>query len=642
MKKGKYEHLFSPIKINTLEVKNRIFMPPMCTAYATIQGEVTDRLIAYYVERAKGGPGLINVEFTYVSRPGKIYDHMTGLYDDQMIPGYQKLADAVHKAGAKIAIQLSHAGRRTHSNATGEIPVAPSPIPRLNGEVPRELTIDEIQGLIEAFVNAAGRAQKAGFDAVMIHMAHGYLINQFLSPLSNRRQDPYGGSLEGRSRFATEILRKTREKVGKDFPITCRFCGDEFLPGGFDLNQSKQVARKLEENGMDAIDVSTGPHESPYSGAAPSYRAPGFLTHLSQGLKEVVQIPVGIVGRIHDPVLAEKILAEGKADFISIGRALIADPDFPNKVLEDRLEEVRPCTSCNLGCSDRMGQQLDISCATNPMVGREMDFRVEPASQRKRVLIIGGGPAGLEAARVAALRGHEVFLYEKEKKLGGQLNLAAKPPGKVEYQKLAKYYESQMKKMKVNIAYKEANRKEIGTVKPQVIILATGGRPNADHGIKIDTDSVSTAWDILKGKRMVGERVVMIGGGQVGCETADFLLEQGKKLTILEMTGSLAADMSEKAKKILLDKLVRSGVEVITQALVTEISDSEIKLERAGLKEKIKDFDHVVLALGTVSESSLLKKMGKVNIPVFSVGDCVRPRKAMEAIREGFELALEI
>jgi 2,4-dienoyl-CoA reductase-like NADH-dependent reductase (Old Yellow Enzyme family) len=361
-RKEKLKHLFSPIKIKTIEVKNRIFMPPMDTGYATIGGEITDRQIAYYVERGKGGVGFINVEFTYVTPSGKIYEHMTGLHHDDMIPGCKKLVDAVHESGAKIAIQLAHGGRRTRSKVTGEIPVAPSPVPGLNGEVPRELSIAEIQGLIEAFARAALRARQAGFDAVMIHMAHGYLINQFLSPLSNKRQDRYGGDLEGRSRFAVEILRKIKEEVGQDYPVTCRLCGDEHLPGGFDLHQSRLVARKLEENGIDAIDVSTGPHDSIYVGSAPSYIEPGFLTHLSKGIKSAVGIPVGIVGRINDPVLAEQILAEGKADFVSMGRSLIADPELPNKAFEGRLEEIRPCTACNLGCIEQMNLQLDIFC----------------------------------------------------------------------------------------------------------------------------------------------------------------------------------------------------------------------------------------------------------------------------------------
>lgn len=642
MDTGQFEHLFSPIRINTLEVKNRLFMPPMCTDYATIRGEPTDRLIAYYRERAKGGVGLINVEFTYVNPEGRVFEHMTGLYADGMIPGYQKLVDAVHEAGAKIAIQISHAGRRTHSMVTGEIPVAPSPVPRLNGEVPRELTIDDIQELINDFVRAAVRAKEAGFDAVMVHLAHGYLIHQFLSPLSNKRQDRYGGDLDGRSRFAIEILQKIREKVGVDFPITCRFCADEYMPGGFDLDQSKKVAKKLEEEGIDAIDISAGTHETDYIMSAPSNTQPGFLTHLSKAIKEVVQVPVGIVGRISDPVLAEQILEEGKADFISMGRALIADPELPIKASLGRLDDIRPCTACNLGCNDRMYFQLDITCQTNPMAGRELYFTIEHAPRKKKIMIIGGGPAGLEAARVAALRGHEVLLYEKEKGLGGQLNLASIPPGKIEYRKLIQYYEYQMKKLRVNIIYKEADKEEINQVKPDVIIFATGGRPHTGEGIRMESSSIVGAWELLGGEKSVGEKVVIVGGGQIGCETADFLLDQRKKITILEMTENVAYDMSKRARKLVLDKLTKGGVEIIKRALVTEISDSEMTYESMGLKQKLRDFDHVILAVGTVSDSALSREVGEMDVPVFSVGDCVSPRRAIEAIRDGFEVALEI
>jgi 2,4-dienoyl-CoA reductase-like NADH-dependent reductase (Old Yellow Enzyme family)/thioredoxin reductase len=639
-----FKNLFSPIKIHSMEVKNRIFMPPMGTMYAKINGEVTDRLIAYYVERGKGGVGCIVVEFTNVRRDGNTNDLAnTALYDDGLIPGYRKLVDAVHGTGTKIAIQLAHAGRRAHSKVIGEIPVAPSPIPRLNGEVPRELTIDEIQAIIEDFARAAARAQKAGFDAVNLHMAHGYLINQFLSPRSNHRKDQYGGDLEGRSRFAIEVLRRTRDKVGEDFPITCRLCGDEVIPGGFDLKQSRVVAQKLEENGADAIDISGGANEGLYgSGAAPSYRPLGFMTPFSQAIKEVVTIPVGIAGRIHDPFLAEKILEERKADFICLGRPLIADPELPRKLLEGRLEDIRPCTSCNLGCIDRIYRQLDMSCQTNPMVGREMECGIDRASKKKKILIIGGGPAGLEAARVAALRRHKVILYEKEKRLGGQLNLASKPPHKVEYEKLVQYYENQMNKLKVQVIHKEAQKEEIRKIKPDAIILATGGKPHQGQGIKIHSNRVCSAWEVLKGEKSVGESVVIIGGGQVGCETADFLLERGKKVTLLEMQANVGMGMHERSRIILVDKLIRGGVNIVKQAVVKEISDSEIKFEREGLKERLKEFDNVVLALGTVPENTLAKKLSTIKVPIFSIGDCVSPRKAVEAIREGFDLGREI
>ena len=637
-----FSHLFSPIRINRLELKNRFVMPPMCTGFATIRGEITDRLIAYYVERAKGGVGLVNVEFTSVTPTGKVFEHMTGIYDDRMIQGHKRLVDAVHKAGVKIAIQISHAGRRTHSTVTGEIPVAPSPIPRLNGEVPRALSIDEIKSLIAAFGRAAVRAEKAGYDAVMIHMAHGYLVHQFLSPLSNTRQDRYGGDIEGRTRFALEILREIRKCLGRDFPITCRLCGDEYLQGGFDLTQSQYVAKKLEENGIDAIDVSAGTHETDYMISAPSQMSPGFLTHLSKAIKEVVQIPVGIVGRINHPALADRILEQKEADFISMGRALIADPELPIKAFEGRLNDIRPCTACNMGCNDRMYYQLDISCQVNPMVGRESDFAITSSAKQKRVMIIGGGPAGLEAARVLSLRGHEVILYEKDKRLGGQMNIASIPPGKMDYRSLIEYYENQMVKLKVNVVFKEAGKKEIAETQPDVLIFCTGGRSKTVEQIKINNCSVLSAWDVLSGESLPGNRIIIVGGGQVGCETAEFLLKQNRKIIILEMTDQLAADMSKRARKVTMDNLIEGDVDIIKSALVKEVSEHEIRLERGGLTQKIKGFDHIVFALGTVPERDLLREVGDSGIPTYAIGDCVSPRRALEAIREGFDTALDI
>jgi 2,4-dienoyl-CoA reductase-like NADH-dependent reductase (Old Yellow Enzyme family)/thioredoxin reductase len=637
-----FARLFSPVRINGLEIKNRFFMPPMCTGFATVGGEITDRLVAYYAERAKGGVGLINVEFASITPAGKVFDHMIGIYDDRLIPSHKRLVDAVHKAGSKIAVQISHAGRRAHSTVTGEIPIAPSPIPRLNGEVPRALSIDEIKSLISAFGMAGIRAEKAGYDAVMIHMAHGYLIHQFLSPLSNTRQDPYGKDIQGRSRFAIEVLCEIRKQLGKDFPITCRLCGDEYLEGGFDLSQSRYTAKMLEENGIDAIDVSAGTHETDYIISAPSQMPPGFLTHLSKGIKEVVRIPVGIVGRINDPALAERILEKKEADFVSMGRPLIADPELPVKAYEGRLNEIRPCTACNMGCNDRMYYQLDISCQVNPMAGRELDFAITPSSRKKRVMIIGGGPAGLEAARVSALRGHEVFLYEKDERVGGQLNLASIPPGKADYRRLIQYYESRMEKLKVNVLFKEAGRKEIAETRPDILIFCTGGRPKTVPQILINNCSVLNAWEVLKGAGVNGDRVIIVGGGQVGCETAEFLLKQNKRVTILEMTGQLASDMSKRARRVMMDHLMEGVVDIIQNAVVQEISQTEIRFERAGLSQKIRDFDQVLFALGTVPEQSLLKEVGDIGIPSYAIGDCVSPRRVLEAIREGFDTAIKL
>lgn len=642
MSGASYPHLFSPININSITFKNRIVMPPMCTNFATIGGAVTERMIAYYTARALGGVGLINVEFAYVRPDGKVFEHMLGIYDDKLIPGLQRLTEAVHKGGAKIFIQIAHGGRRAHSDITGTAPVAPSAIPRLSGEVPHELSKEEIEELIQAFILAASRAKKAGFDGIMLHMAHGYLLQQFLSPFSNKRQDEYGGDLEGRARFPLEILRGIRKEVGGDYPISCRLCGDEFIKGGFDLNQSISVAKMLAANGANFLEISAGTHETGFMITAPPYYPMGFLSPLSAAIKKEVNIPVGIVGRIHKPEVAEQILEEGKADLIAVGRALIADAEWANKAKEGKPEAIRPCLSCNQGCADRMYWQRDISCTVNPLVGRETIFPMQIASKKKKVIIIGGGPAGLEAARVAASRGHNVYLYEREKKLGGQLNIASIPPGKGRLEELRAYMIREIEKLSIKVIHKNLTAADIRKINPHWIIIAVGGKPKLMENDSFDDPRVVTAWDVLLRKKEVGDKVLIIGGGQVGLETAHFLLEQGKEITILEMLKQVGFDMSPRARKMVLEKLVQGGVEIITEAKALLFDNGEVIFERGGLKEKIKGTDSIILAVGTEAEDPKIPELKKLKLPVKFIGDAFSPRKLLNAIHEGFDIGMEI
>jgi 2,4-dienoyl-CoA reductase-like NADH-dependent reductase (Old Yellow Enzyme family)/thioredoxin reductase len=642
MAENRYPRLFSPIAIHTMTLKNRVVMPPMCTAYATIAGAVTDRLISYYAARARGGVGLINVEFTYIHPPGKIFDHMLGIYDDKLIPGLRRLTEAVHREGAKIIIQISHGGRRVHSDITGSVPVAPSAIPRLNGETPKELSSTEIEELIQAYITAARRAKKAGFDGVMIHMAHGYLIQQFLSPLSNLRNDRYGGDLEGRSRFALEILKGIRKELGDDYPITCRLCGDEYVKGGFDLNQSIRLSKMLEANGMNAIEVSAGTHETPQVMSAPPYYPMGFLSHLSEGIKKEVKIPVGIVGRIHTPELAEQLLEQGKADLIAIGRALIADPGWSKKAQEGKPLTICPCISCNQGCNDRMYFQQDISCTVNPSVGREVTFPVEPARKKKKVLILGGGPAGLEAARIAAIRGHEVHLYEKEKQLGGQLNIASVPPAKEEIKKFKEFLLREIERLPIQVMHGELNGKALKTLSPDLMVVAVGGRPLKIEGLGFENEKVISAWEVLFRRKEAGSRVIVIGGGQVGLETAHFLLEEGKEITILEMLKRVGQDMSARARKMVLEKLAQSGVEILTESKALSFENGDVVYNRAGVVDRMKGVDSVVIAVGTAPQEIGNLDLGRSGIPIRWVGDASVPRKLFDAIHEAYNLAVEI
>jgi 2,4-dienoyl-CoA reductase-like NADH-dependent reductase (Old Yellow Enzyme family)/thioredoxin reductase len=638
----KYPRLFSPLTLHTMTLKNRVVMPPMCTDYATIGGAVTDRLIEYYTTRARGGVGLIDVEFAYVHPAGKVFEHMLGIYDDKLIPGLRRLTDSVHQGGAKIIIQIAHGGRRGHSDITGLTPVAPSPIPRLNGETPKELSLAEIEDLIQAFILAAARARKAGFDGVMIHMAHAYLLQQFLSPFSNARTDRYGGDLEGRARFPLEIVKGVRRELGDDYPVTCRLCGDEFLKGGFDLAQSIQVAKMLEANGVNAIEVSAGAHETGQVITAPPYYPMGFLSPLSEGIKKAVGIPVGIVGRIHTPDTAEQLLEQGKADLIAVGRGLIADPEWPKKAQEGRPETIRPCISCNQGCSDRMYFQKDISCTVNPVVGREGTFPMEPARRRKKVLILGGGPGGLEAALVAAKRGHTVQLYEKKEELGGQLNIASVPPAKEKIREFKEFLIREIKGLPIKVVHGKLDAKTLRKISPDLLVVAVGGKPKAIEGPGFEDRKVVSAWEVLSGERTVGKRVVIIGGGQVGLETAHFLLGEEKEITVLEMLKRTGEDMSPRARKLILEKLIQGGVEILTESKALSIEKGDLVFDRAGLVEKMKGMDSIIIAVGTDSQDEEIPGLGKSRIPLRRIGDAAAPRKLFDAIHEGYQAGIEI
>ena len=428
----KYAAVFSPIKIKNLLLKNRIVFPPMATWYATSFGEVTPRLISYHRERAAGGVGLNFVEFTVIDPHGKLDPHMLGAYDDAQVPGLKALAQAVHDAGGKIALQISHAGRRARSsNNGGHRPWAPSPVAELGGEIPSEMNQTQIEFIQECFQKAALRAKRAGFDAVEVHCAHGYMIHQFLSPLSNRRTDRYGGNLENRSRFALETVACVRQAVGDEFPLFCRVSGDEFIDGGSSLEEAKVFAKSLERAGADCIDVSAGVYETAERTVPPMAMDRGCNIGLAREIKPHVNVPVIGVGRIKTLEEAEAILQDGAADLVAMGRALIADPELLQKAREGG--NIRPCIACNQGCIERLYHGLPITCLVNARTGRE--YQIPSLSRTptvKKIAVIGGGPGGLEFSRVAAERGHKVTLFEKEVQLGGRLRIASIPPKKGE------------------------------------------------------------------------------------------------------------------------------------------------------------------------------------------------------------------
>jgi len=643
------KNLFNPIVIGALELKNRIVVPPHVTLLANEMGFVTERLINYHIERAKGGVGLIIIEPASVESPrGNIVPRQLRIDRDKFMVGLGELTEAVHSYGAKIAVQLIHAGRATNLSITdGEELVSASDVAcHERGGEPRALSIPEIEEIVEKFAEGARRAQISGFDAVEFHGAHGYLIANFLSPLTNKRTDKYGGNLEGRVRFSTEIVRRTREKVGYEFPISFRISGDEFYEGGNTLRDTKIIAKHLREAGVNIIHVSGGAPESVVYTVAPMGIEPGFMVEIAAGIKDAVDIPVIAVGKINDPILADKIIGENKADLVAMCRALIADPMLPQKALEGKLDDIRPCIACNWGCVMRTVIKpgfggLPLTCALNAEVGREKDYEIKPAEFKKRILVVGGGPAGLEVARVASLRKHDVTLYEKTNRLGGQLILAATPPHKREIVKAIDYLVGQVNKLPIKVELGMAVTEEtVEELKPDVVVIAIGALPKIPDIPGAQKGNVITSWDLLSGKASCGKSVAIVGGGMVGCEVADYLMEKGKEVTVLEMLSEVATDMETRVRYLFFQR--SSGkIRFIKNVKVIEIlEDGLLYMDKRWETTKLYA-ESVVLALGSVRNSSLDVLQGKVPKLHF-IGDCNKPRKILEAIHDASRVAREI
>jgi 2,4-dienoyl-CoA reductase-like NADH-dependent reductase (Old Yellow Enzyme family)/thioredoxin reductase len=636
-----FPKLFEPGRIGSLEMKNRLVMPPMATNYASEDGEVTDRQIDYYAERAKGGVGLVIVEISCVDSPvGKSHQRQICINDDKFISGLSQLAKAIKRNGTRAAIQLQHAGRQTSSDITGHQPVGPSPIAGSEGVQPRPLTLKAIEALIACFAEAAERAKKAGFDGVELHGAHGYLISQFLSPLSNHRQDAYGGSVEKRARFLLDVIKSARGRVGNDYPLWCRLSAMETsVDGGITPEETQIVAKLAEKAGVDAIHVSAhqvGPARRP-----PMAQPPCNFVPFAQAIKEVVTVPIIAVGRI-TPELAEDIIRDGKADFVAMGRELLVDPYLPQKTRHGKIEDIRPCIYC-LTCQDSLSSSHEgVRCVVNPTLGREHESELKPVRNPKKVVVVGGGPGGMEAARVAALRGHEVILFDEGEKLGGQLLVAAKPPFKDALETFRQYLEGQVNKLPVDLRIRQ--RFTAGMAKqlrPDVVILAAGVKPFIPQIPGIESKKVMQASQVLMGTE-TGDRVAIIGGELVGCETALFLMEKGKKVTIMRRGPELATKVHRFIREPMLSRLKYKGAAILTGVEYQEITDAGVVISTATGEKKVVEADTVVLAAGAVPNTDLMDALqGKV-ARVVSVGDCVEPRSIMEAVKEGFQAGLNV
>jgi 2,4-dienoyl-CoA reductase-like NADH-dependent reductase (Old Yellow Enzyme family)/thioredoxin reductase len=626
-----------------MELRNRIVMPPVATQYGSEEGYVTERTKNHYEARARGGAALIIVEYTYVHPRGQARANQLGISDDKFLPGLRELVQVIHKHGAKAAIQLHHAGRMAKSALTGMQPVAPSAVPSRSGEVPKELTVDEIADIVAAFGEAAIRAKTVGFDGVEIHGAHGYLIDQFLSPSTNKRQDSYGGDLPNRARFLIEVIKAVRGVVGSDYPVWCRINGKEYgVEEGTSLEDAQETARMAQEAGADAIHVSAGGPGNPTSLTSPTF-APAVIADLAQGIKKAVSVPVIAVGRITAEA-AERVLAEGKADLIAIGKGLLADPELPNKVASGRLEDIVPCTVC-MGCLDDLSSPAvaGIRCQVNATLGREAEYRIVPAREPRKVLVVGGGPAGMEAARVAAFRGHQVTLWEGKSRLGGQLVQAAIPPHKDRIGPLTRYLQTQLNKLEVKIELgKEATAAMIEEFRPEVVVLATGARPLLPDIPGLDRTHVVQAGDVLEGKVGVGNKVVVIGGELVGCETAEFLADKGKRVTVTRRGPEMALRVGPTLRRFFLDRLREKGVTLLTEIIYNEVTPRGLVVTTKEGERRTIEADAIVLAAGAIPNRGLYEEIKGKAPEVYLVGDCVEPRTIRDAIAEGYRIALEI
>ena len=631
--------VLSPLSIRGASFRNRIIMSPMVTNYAGRGGEVSEKLIRYHEARAAGGAGLNMLEATSVHDSGRSYFPGVSIASDEFVKGLSRLTAAIHAAGGRAGIQLNHAGRLVRPDASGQaIPLVSFVPGRTPHDNSRVMDTDEIRMLIDAFVNGARRAKEAGFDVIEIHGAHGYLIAQFMSPLFNRRDDEFGGSHERRMRFPLEVIRRAREVVGDDTAIFFRLSSDEFLPGGIDLELSRRIAVEVAEAGVDLVHVSAGLAEtSEFTGPPPCLPEGWNAGSIRAALAG--KALVSVAGRILNRKTADRILASGQADMVTMGRALIADPDLPAKLAAGRDADIIPCVGCNEGCNGRLAQRRPMECAVNPRTGREgvmpaMTRGAErpPARPAKRVIVVGGGPAGMEAALGAARLGHEVTLYERGRELGGLLNAAALPPHKEVLTSLKNYYVHALTEAGVRVETgRGVTAEELRGLACDALLVATGSeavRPAFAQGA-----SVIMAEDALRTPPALS-RALVLGGGLVGCETAEALALRGANVTILELRAELAPDMHPRARKFLLKSLREHGAEFLLETQVVSIGETgDVSVrDKYGNEYVLPRHDAIILALGYRPNNGLCRELAAARMPFTPLGDCVRPGRIMDAV----------
>ncbi len=640
--------LFSPIKIGTCEIPNRLVVPAMVTNYCNYDGTITDRYISYMEEKARGGWGLIITEDYCVQPAGKGYSRIPGLYNDEQVAGSKKLCDTIHQYDSKIFCQMYHPGRQTTPAANGgETPVAPvndkDPMCRFQA---REMTVDEIHQLVADFGSAAGRAKQAGFDGIELHCAHGYLLAEFLSPAANRRVDEYGGCFDNRVRIVDEIMAAMREQVGPDFPIQVRISSSDLVPGGRTIAETLELARHLEEIGFAAINCSNGMYASR---AVNQIIAPMFTDHAlnmdrSDRIRQVVDIPVLLSNRVNDPKMADTLIKMGVCDAVCMGRGSLADPYLPNKARAGKFENIRYCIGCLQGCEMPLFLDDVVTCLVNPRVGREFENDLEKVPEPKKIMVVGAGPAGLVAAETAAMRGHDVTVFEASDHLGGQFRSAAYPVGKGELTTFVSQLRQNLGELGVEIKMGSAvDENLIVSEKPDAIIIATGAKPLMPPIPGIDGANVVKAEDVLLGNVEIADGpIVVCGGGEVGAETAHFISRLNGNVTVLEMQDGICLDMMPMTKECLMDMMAEAHIKVHTSATVSSIDETGVTYRDAEGTEHTVPAQLVVASFGYKAYNPLEDVARAHCSDVHVVGCAVKAGNAVTATREGYEAGLAV
>lgn len=641
-----FPNMFSPINIGTVTVPNRFVVPPMGNNFANTDGSMSERSAAYYEARAKGGFGLITIESTVVYKQAKGGPRKPCLFSDEVVPSFKRVADACHAYGAKVSIQLQHAGPEGNSKLTGYPLKAASAIaPSAGREIPEAMPTEEVYRLIECYGDAARRAQLAGIDMVEVHCAHGYLVSTFISARTNKRTDEFGGCFENRMRLPRLIIENIRKKTGGNMPILCRINARDEGDGGVDVHDAAAIAAYLEQVcGVDAIHVTRSIHIHDEFMWAPNITHGGFNAELGAEIKRAVSVPVILVGRFTEPQYAELLVKQGRADLIAFGRQGIADPELPNKARNGQLEKLTPCIACLLGCVPNMLQGRPITCAMNPCVGREAELK--PAEVRKNVVVIGGGPGGMYAARLCALRGHSVTLLEKDAELGGHFLVASYPPGKGEISGAIRSFIVNCREAGVDIRTgTEATPELVASLKPDAIIIATGSVPLRLPIPGLDSCGCSTAEDVLTGKADTGKRVLVVGGGMVGCECVEFLTEREHIVDMVEMKPVIGEDIVPEARKYIMANLEKHKVTQRVNARVKQFYADGVDFTDTvtGEDAAMRGYDSVVLAMGYRSNNTLEEQLKDLAPQVIVIGEARQaPGNSMEATGDALNAALAI